>query len=679
VQQKKKPPPEDIEGFPLLHQALKVQCPLDEIKSIVKTYGFDDKKDKYGWSALHYACRFTADNLELIAWLLSNDVLNEADSLGRYPLHLACDSSPSAEVVSLLLHVSKCNGDNLVNQPTAMLKRLPLHIACNAGASSDVIEALLQADGIGAQKGFTVNRATNADTDLFLSGYDTNTDSNRRLSVMIADWKLAESDNEYVPFEEKENSSISQTTLVGKTALHLAICKRLPPKTIEILLRGDSTIVHQWYCGMLPLHVAIMNNYGEDIIKLLVDKDKEGTTLKQTLHFNETLAGEFPYSPLQSPLSITKHSTTSVSAHSPCAGKEEKKLLKSHNTEFSLDKQAETSRAHRSEFSHRSLTGYTNHLHGIRALHLCFLTRSIGAARLLLQREIQTKMKSEEKEKYASAIDRKTRRTALHMACEINCEVDIIKLLCEVDPKRNAIMARDINGSIPLHLACGHKDARYEVVKELLKEDQWGQSEILDGLKRSPLTIAVQANAPIDVLAILLEPKNVDVDSLDDKLVATLAGRIKKSCTLQTAIVRIMAQRIPFALLVLQLAVNLLAMVVFLIHTDLILRGAKGLWWWTDMVLFFCLGLFVLREVVQIASEKMNYIFDAQNIFEFTNILFLGLSLNVSHFDWVFEDEISNSSLTLAFDTKTLLTVAAIMLIINFIVSLRSAFLPFAR
>jgi hypothetical protein len=70
VQQKEKPSLDDIDGFPLLYQALKVQCPLDEIKSIVETYEFDDKMDKFGWRALDYACRFNADNFELVAWLL---------------------------------------------------------------------------------------------------------------------------------------------------------------------------------------------------------------------------------------------------------------------------------------------------------------------------------------------------------------------------------------------------------------------------------------------------------------------------------------------------------------------------------------------------------------------------------------------------------------------------------
>ena len=697
VQQKEKPSPEDIDGFPLLHQALKVQCPLDEIKSIVETYGFKDKKDKFGWSALHYACRFNADNFELIAWLLSKDALNTADHLGRYPLHLACDSSPSYEVVSFLLHVSKCNGDHLVNRPTSILKRLPLHIACDAGTSTAVIEALLKADGIGTQK--ESGPRVDGSTDLYLSEYDKMIEGgSSQLTELIADWKVVKSTDEDDAVEVKK-SSLIKTTLIGRTALHLAINKRLPPETIELLLSGDSTIVHQWYRGMLPLHMAIMNHYGEEIIKLLMDNDKEGTTLMNCLQFTN-------------PSSLGFNSVVMVSNMSGGETQEEGKPLRSRtrkakDSEYdfmfndnpecfdskpSSDDKFDTVETLGSKFSQRSLTGYTKHLHGIRALHLCFLTRSMGAARLLLQREMRTKMKPEDKQSYASAIDQQTRRTALHMACAINCEVDIIKLLCEADPSRKTITTPDIHGSIPLHLACGHKDARYEVVKELLKAGQVGrfkvgQPELVDRLNRNPLARAIQASAPIEVLAVLLKPMNVDVDCLDDRLTSTLAGRIMKSGTLQTAVIENMAQRIPFALLLLQLAVNLLAVVTFLIHIEGIFSGEKG-YGWTDYILICCLVFFVLRELIQIASEQIRYFFDLQNLFELMNMLLIATSCNRSRLDynfrevytWIPEGDLESPNFYNKLPSmRVTLMLTAIVLIVNFIVSLRSAFLPFAR
>lgn len=192
------------------------------------------------------------------------------------------------------------------------------------------------------------------------------------------------------------------------------------------------------------------------------------------------------------------------------------------------------------------------------------------------------------------------------------------------DPNRMAITHPDITGSFPLHLACGHKDARCEVVKELLdadrdriKADQDSKSndyfngfflpessaERQDNDARNPLAKAIEENAPVEVLELLLASRNRSVDCLDDKLIATLAGRITKSGNLQKAIVEIMAQRIPFALLFLEVPVNLPAVVAFLFHTEAIFRGGKG-HWWTDDVLCFCAVIIILRELVQLKSEK---------------------------------------------------------------------------
>lgn len=91
------------------------------------------------------------------------------------------------------------------------------------------------------------------------------------------------------------------------------------------------------------------------------------------------------------------------------------------------------------------------------------------------------------------------------------------------------------------------------------------------------LAKAITKNAPTEVLKVLMESRNIDVDCLDDILVAILAGRIMKSGTLQIAIIEIIAQRILSVLLFLQLAVNLLAAIVCLIHTEAIFATSRGI------------------------------------------------------------------------------------------------------
>jgi len=73
-----------------------------------------------------------------------------------------------------------------------------------------------------------------------------------------------------------------------------------------------------------------------------------------------------------------------------------------------------------------------------------------------------------------------------------------------------------------------------------------------------------------------------------------LAGRITKSGTLQAAVIEIMVQRIPFALLLMKLAVNLLAAVTFLIRVEFICGRNEQLW--TEIVLICCLVLFFIDE-----------------------------------------------------------------------------------
>ena len=97
---------DDSGNYPILHQALKCKFDLASVKKIVDKYGEVWNKDDYGWEALHYGCRFYADNVQMIKYILQNSspgAVHRKDSVGRYPLHIACDSNPSVEVIQLLL------------------------------------------------------------------------------------------------------------------------------------------------------------------------------------------------------------------------------------------------------------------------------------------------------------------------------------------------------------------------------------------------------------------------------------------------------------------------------------------------------------------------------------------------------------------------------------------------
>ncbi len=95
--------------FPNFHRALRCKKEPKEIKEMGKDYIIT--RDRIGWTALHYACRFYADNPIIIKYLVEEKFsseeqlksLNVRDDCYRYPLHIACDSHASIEVIVLLL------------------------------------------------------------------------------------------------------------------------------------------------------------------------------------------------------------------------------------------------------------------------------------------------------------------------------------------------------------------------------------------------------------------------------------------------------------------------------------------------------------------------------------------------------------------------------------------------
>jgi ankyrin repeat protein len=68
-------------------------------------------KDQFGWTPLHYACRFRANDLKLIDALLQKcpNAFFDKDRFDRFPLHLALEGSFSPEVIKSLLKHDKEN------------------------------------------------------------------------------------------------------------------------------------------------------------------------------------------------------------------------------------------------------------------------------------------------------------------------------------------------------------------------------------------------------------------------------------------------------------------------------------------------------------------------------------------------------------------------------------------
>mmetsp|Transcript_742 Transcript_742/g.1282 ORF Transcript_742/g.1282 Transcript_742/m.1282 type:complete len:1166 (-) Transcript_742:127-3624(-) len=230
-------PPELKLERSLIHEACRSGVGLDCIKELLKDkVELDslDQQDHFGWNPLHYACAFSPNDVALLKYLLElkPSALHQKDAYGRYPIHVLCDSgNMTLSAVQLLLATRE--GKTHILEPTKYLGRLPLHIAVNRGAPVEVIGALLDADETGR--------------------------------------------------------SIRVETHDGMRPIHAALGSKPSTEIIELLTSADSKVseyendskadIFSEYKGLLPIHMACLNNSPESIVSLLLNKDTEGITL----------------------------------------------------------------------------------------------------------------------------------------------------------------------------------------------------------------------------------------------------------------------------------------------------------------------------------------------------------------------------------------------------------------
>lgn len=110
---------------------------IDEVKSIVRKKNLNiNRRDKYGHTALEYAC--SKERIEVVNYLLSNPylIINNQNDMGDTALHVACSKNTNSEIVTRLL---MCGADvNIRNNHG----ETPLYIACSKG-KLDIMELLM--------------------------------------------------------------------------------------------------------------------------------------------------------------------------------------------------------------------------------------------------------------------------------------------------------------------------------------------------------------------------------------------------------------------------------------------------------------------------------------------------------------------------------------------------------
>ncbi|KAL3909917.1 MAG: hypothetical protein SGILL_007897 [Bacillariaceae sp.] len=97
-----------------------------------------------------------------------------------------------------------------------------------------------------------------------------------------------------------------------------------------------------------------------------------------------------------------------------------------------------------------------------------------------------------------------TLRLPIHLACDNNAPVSIIRRLLEADVENKTILQPDKWGDLPIHTACSRNN--FEVIQLLLEADVNKQTlHVKDVHESLPLHMAARYNAPKAVLDLLLE------------------------------------------------------------------------------------------------------------------------------------------------------------------------------
>ena len=203
-------------------------------------------------------------------------------------------------------------------------------------------------------------------------------------------------------------------------------------------------------------------------------------------------------------------------------------------------------------------------------------------------------------------------------------------------------------------------------------------TSIVNASNRNPLSVAIFAGAPNNVLELLAKPKYFSMTGMGPDTETELAKRVINSMSLQRALNLILSQRNVFMLLFFNLLINVIALVGFSMvvdpnycteNDDDCTPRTDNIWsQFGFAVLAFSCAAFCARELAQMWSQKSRYLLELYNLFDYANIIFLALSLEALHKNGKWDNSM-----------RVKFILSGISLAIHTLYILRAIFLPFAR
>ena len=409
-----------------------------------------------------------------------------------------------------------------------------------------------------------------------------------------------------------KKESVAHRSIIGRLPLHMAVEEKMDTKVIELLLeKGDEEDIRSPFAGMIPLHLACLNQSTEETVRLLLEKDGKEDTPDRTID-----------------------------------------VKVKNNIE---------SNARGSKLAFLSLA--TDNKENWTALQLALKYSNPDAARLLLMRDKKIERRDETTRSIALEVDKSALCYPLHLACQNNVSVDIIRLLLELDPEKEALHGEDHIGMKPIHYACDKNKADGGIIQTLFEADNnfradkirnpdaspagmrnsatsrresftinplrlslnttfskdsiaKGKKKIkslarsLDVRQRSPLICALRAGAPTSVVEFLTSPDKLYLKGFDDNYVAVLGSIVSKNSAMQRHVLELLSERAYFGVLFIELYAHVGAISSFMEASDHLLVEEKKLTYFLPSVFGCCLVIFILREIAQFQSQGWHYFKD---------------------------------------------------------------------
>jgi ankyrin repeat protein len=131
-----------------------------------------------------------------------------------------------------------------------------------------------------------------------------------------------------------------------------------------------------------------------------------------------------------------------------------------------------------------------------------------------------------------------TGRLPIHLACDNNAPIEVIRWLVDADIERISLRTADKWGDLPIHTACSRKSL--QIIQLLLENDQPDKSTLLtkDHQESLPIHMACRYDAPPAVIQLLLEHQPSTI--LEAGIYGQLAIHIAVRCNAPPEVIQIL-------------------------------------------------------------------------------------------------------------------------------------------